>query len=132
MLLMENSPPASPGFIGSLRALGDGLIASVQDRLELFSVELQEEKFRLIQTFIWISAAVFTGLMAITFASLTLVYFFWESARLAVLGGLTLFYAGALLAIIIAFRRYVARQPRPFAATLSEIKEDRACIQPRN
>ncbi len=132
MIQMENSAPASLGLVGSMRALGDGLIASVQDRLELFSLELQEEKFRLIQTFIWISAAVFTGLMAITFASITLVYLFWESARLAALGGLTLFYTGALVVIIVAFRRYVARQPKPFAATLSEIKEDRACIQTKN
>ena len=65
---------ATPGFIASFRTLGDSLLAGVQDRLELFTVELQEEKLRLIQTFIWISAAVFTGMMAITFASLTLVY----------------------------------------------------------
>jgi uncharacterized membrane protein YqjE len=126
---METPPP--PGFVDSLRALGDGLIASVQDRLELFSVELQEEKFRLIQVFIWISAGVFTAMMAITFASLTVVYLFWESARLAALGGLTALYAGALVAIVIAFRRYVARQPKPFAATLQEIGEDRACIRKR-
>jgi len=126
---METPPPASTGFLASFRALGDSLLGTMQDRLELLSVELQEEKFRLIQTFIWISAAVFTGVMAITFASLTLVYLFWESARLAVLGGLTVFYAGALLAIIFAFRRYLARQPRPFAATLQEIGEDRACIR---
>jgi len=129
---MENSSPASTGIMGSLRTLGDGLIASVQDRLELFSVELQEEKFRLIQTFLWISAAVFTGMMAVMFASLTLVYLFWESARLAVLGGLTVLYAAALIAIIIAFRRYLALQPSPFAVTLHEIKDDRACIQTRN
>ena len=41
-------------------------------------------------------------------------------STLAVLGGLTVLYAGALLAIVIAFRRYLARQPRPFAATLQE------------
>lgn len=115
--------------MGALSALGDGLIASLQDRIELFSVELQEEKYRLIQTFIWISAAIFTGMIAITFASLTLVYLFWESARLAVLGGLTLFYAGALIAIILALRRYLSRQPSPFNATLQEIKEDRSCIR---
>ena len=119
---------ATPGFIASFRALGDSLLATVHDRLELFAVELQEEKFRLIQTFVWISAAVFTGMLAITFASLTLVYLFWESARLAVLGGLAILYAGALVAIIIAFRRFIARQPSPFSATLHEIGEDRACI----
>jgi len=118
--------------MGSLRTLGDGLIASVQDRLELFSVELQEEKFRLIQTFIWISAAVFTGMMTVILASLTAVYLFWDSARLAVLGGLTLLYATALVAIILAFRRYRARQPRPFASSLQEIGEDRACIRKTN
>ena len=129
---MEPATPASAGFLHSLRALGDGLLASVQNRLELFSVELQEEKFRLIQTFVWISAAVFTGMMALTFVSLTLVYLFWASARLAVLGGLAVFYAGALVAIIIAFRRFIARQPRPFSATRQEIGEDRACIRNEN
>jgi uncharacterized membrane protein YqjE len=126
---METATPGSAGFLASLRTLGDTLLGTVQDRLELFSVELQEEKFRLIQTFIWISAAVFAGLMTITFASLTLVYLFWESARLAVLGGLTLFYGAALVAIILSFRRFIARQPSPFSATRQELGEDRACIR---
>jgi len=126
------SAPASSGFIGSLRALADGLLATAQERLELFGVELQEEKFRLIQTIVWISAAIFAGGMAITFASITLVYLFWESARLAVLGALTLFYSGALVVVIVTFRRHLARQPRPFAASLQEIQNDRACIHTTN
>jgi len=129
---MENATSSRPGFLGSFRVLGDGLLATVQDRLKLFSIELHEEKLRLVQTFIWISAAVFTGIMAITFASLTLVYLFWESSRLAMLGGFTLLYGGALLVIITGFRRYLARQPKPFAATLQEIEEDRACIRTGN
>jgi uncharacterized membrane protein YqjE len=129
---MENGRPASSGFLGSLRALGDGLLATVQDRIELVSVELQEEKIRLIRTFVWICAAVFSGVMAITFASITLVYLFWESARLAVLGGLTVLYSAALVVVMIAFRRYLARQPKPFAATLDEIGDDRACIRNKN
>ncbi len=129
---MQSAPAAPSGFLDSFRVLGDSLLATVQDRLELFSVELQEEKFRLILTFIWISAAVFTAIMTIAFASLTLVYLFWESARLAVLGGLTIFYAGALVAIIVAFRRYIARQPSPFSATRQEIGKDRTCIRNEN
>lgn len=119
----------APGFLDSLRQLGAGLLGAVHDRVELLAVELQEEKFRLIQAFVWISAAVFTGMMALTFASLTLVYLFWESARLAVLGGLAVFYLVALGGIIVAFRRYLARQPRPFAATLQELQDDRTCIR---
>lgn len=120
------------GFFGSLRALGDALVASLENRLELLSVELQEEKFRLVQTFIWISAAVFTGMMAIVFASLTVVYLFWENARAAALGGLTIFYAVAWIVIALAFHRYLTRQPKPFAATLSEIGKDRTCIRPES
>ena len=129
---MDKSAPGPPGILDSFRALGDGLLATVQDRLHLFSVELQEEKLRLIKTFVWICAAVFAGMMAIAFASLTLVYFFWADARLAVLGGLTLFYAGALGAIVVAFRRFIAAQPSPFAATQQEIGEDRACIRKKS
>ena len=129
---MDTASPAPTGFLSSFRALGDGLLNTVQHRLELFSVELQEEKFRLIQTFIWISAAVFAAMMTLTFASLTLVYLFWDSARLAVLGGLTLVYAAALVAIIVAFRRFTARQPNPFTASLQEIGADRACIRSEN
>jgi len=126
---MKPSTSTSTGCLASLRTLGDGLLATVQDRLELFTVELKEEKFRLIQVFIWITATVFTAMMAITFASLTLVYLLWDSARLSVLCGLTLIYSGALGVIVIAFRGYLARQPSPLTATLHEIEQDRACIR---
>jgi uncharacterized membrane protein YqjE len=128
---METTP-GHTGFLCSLRSLGEGLLASVQDRLELVSIELQEEKFRLIRIFVWVSAAVFLGMMAIMFASLTLVYLFWDSARILVLGGLTAFYAVALGVVIIAFRRFIARQPNPFSATLQELEEDRACFRNKN
>ncbi|MDO8541543.1 MAG: phage holin family protein [Opitutaceae bacterium] len=130
--MTEPPRPTAKGFVAALRALGDGIFASCQHRLGLLSAELQEEKLRLIQTFIWISAAVFTGMMAMAFASLTVVYLFWESARLWVLGGLTIVYAASLVAIILAFRAYLLRQPSPFAATLHEIGEDRACIHTKN
>lgn len=126
------SSDSPPRFVASLRGLGESLLAGVQDRVELVALELQEEKFRLIQTFCWISAGMFATAMALTFASLTLVYLFWDTARLAVLVGLTLAYAGAATAIVLAFRRYLARQPRPFAATVEELKEDRACIPKPN
>jgi uncharacterized membrane protein YqjE len=123
---MEPRTPASHGFLDSLRSLGSGLLGSLQSRLELLSVELHEEKFRLIQIFIWISAAVFTGMLAMTFASITLVYFFWDTARLAVLGGLTALYAVAFFLIIRFFKAYLARQPKPFAATINELQKDRS------
>lgn len=126
---MPAAPSGSSGLLAAARTLGDSLLGLLQDRLELFAVELQEEKFRLIHTFIWISAALFAAMMTIMLASLTVVYLFWESARLAVLAGLTGLYGAALVAIIVALRRYLARQPSPFAASRQEMTEDRACIR---
>lgn len=123
------TPPPTPGLISSLRRLTDGLLGSIESRLQLLAVEVQEEKYRLIQNFIWISAALFAGMLAITFFSLTVVYLFWDRARLAVLIGFTVLYAGAVVAIILRFKRYLARQPKPFASTLAEIREDRSCIR---
>lgn len=129
---MRNGPPAPPGILDSLRTLADGLVGAVQERLGLFSIELQEEKFRFIQTFFWISAVLFGGVMAVTFASLTLVYLFWESARIAVLGGLAIAYTAVFIALIAGFRRHLARQPRVLSATLQELAMDRACITEKN
>jgi uncharacterized membrane protein YqjE len=124
--------PAPGGLVNAVRGLADSLLASARQRLELFALELHQEKFRAIQIFIWVSGAVFSAVMALTFLSLTVVYLFWETARLAVLGGLALFYTAGFVAILLTFRRYLARQPRPFNATLAELQNDRACTRPEN
>jgi uncharacterized membrane protein YqjE len=129
---MIESPAEPPGFAATLRSLADGVLAGVQDRVALLAVELQEEKYRLIRNLLWIVAAFFAGVMALTFASLAIVYLFWEQARLAVLGGLALVYGLALVAILFGLKRERARRAPPFAATLEEISEDRSCIRPRD
>lgn len=118
------------GIISAAGTLIESVLELVRNRVQLVSVEIQEEKFRLIQVMIWLASAVFAGTMAVVLASVTLVYFFWETARLAVLTGLTAFYALGLITILLGFRRYLARQPKPFAATIGEFEKDRACIQP--
>src|SRR3954464_1358136 len=102
---MATTAPGSTGFLHSFRALGAELLGTVEERIKLFTVELQEEKLRFIQVFIWTSAALFAAMLTITFASLALVYLFWASARLAVLGGLTALYAAALVGIVLGLRR---------------------------
>jgi len=130
--VIDSGPAGSPGFLGAFRALGDSLLGSLQGRIELLAIELEEEKYRLIQILFWISAAVFSAAMGIIFGSLVLVYLFWESARLAVLAGLGVFYLAIFIATAIGFRRFLKRQPRPFAGTIDELEEDRACIRDEN
>jgi uncharacterized membrane protein YqjE len=129
---MDVRTPANSGLLGSLRGLADGLLGSARERLELFALELQEEKYRAIQLFIWISMGVFSAVLAITFASLTIIYLFWESARLAVLGGFAVLYAAGCIVILLYCRKLIARQPKPFEGTIAELQQDRACIRPQN
>lgn len=129
---MEMRAPAEGGLLGSIRGLADGLLGSARDRLELLSIELHEEKFRAIQLFIWISAAIFSAILAITFVSLTIVFLFWDTARLTVLGGFALLYGGAFFVILASVKKFIKRQPRPFQATLAELQQDRTCIRPQN
>jgi uncharacterized membrane protein YqjE len=131
-MIMDAHEPTPPGFLDSLRGLGANLLGTAHDRIELFTVELHEEKVRLVQLLIWIGAIGFAAVMAMTFITLTVVYLFWDNARFAVLVGFAVFYAAALVGTGLAFRKYLARQPRPFDATLQEIREDRSCMQNEN
>lgn len=128
---METPSSASPGFVKSLSALGDSLLGALQERIELVSVEFAEEKYRLTRLVIWIGAAVFAGGMALTFATLTIVYLLWDSARLAALIGFTVLYGGVLAWVVTMLRRQFTHQPKPFAATIGSLEEDRACIRNR-
>lgn len=129
---MSETPPSPAGLLEAARLFGGQLVATVQDRVTLLSIELQEEKLRLTYLLLWVSAVVFAGIMALTFATLLLVQLCWDSARLPVLVGFTLLYGGIALALIIAFRRFLQRQPRPLAVTLNELEGDARCFQSKN
>lgn len=126
----DGSPAGSGGLLHSVRALVDNVLASAQQRLELLALELREEKLRAVQLLIWLSAAVFAAVLSLVFGSLTLVYLFWETARLQVLLGLTAFYAIGCVVAVRGFRRCFHQMPRPFEGTLAELRSDRACIPP--
>lgn len=123
---MRAVEPQSP--IQALRTLADNLLGAVRERVALLSLEVEEERDRLLISVVWISAAMVAAALTLIFASVTLVYVFWDTARLTVLGCLTAFYAAGFAAIALALRRYLLRQPRPFAATLAEIDQDRSCL----
>ena len=55
----------------------------MQTRLELFSVELQEEKCRSVQTMLLTSAVITLTGTALILLTITVVVLFWESARTA-------------------------------------------------
>lgn len=118
------------GILAAAGSALDGVMETIHTRLRLLSLELQEEKLRLVQLAFWIAAAVFCGGMVMTFLSAIIVYVFWDRAPLEALVGLAAFYVVSFAVILRQFRRFLGRQPTPFDSTLHELQKDRACIRP--
>lgn len=126
---MGDSEQNSKGLLSSLRNLLETGLAGLQNRIELFAVELREEKCRLIEILLWATAAVFLGMMAVTFVTLAIVIYFWPHARVAALIGVSLFYVATALAAFYGLRTRLTKGPLPFDDTLREIKKDRECLR---
>lgn len=124
-----SKPGASGGGIfNSIRRLFESVLAIFQNRFELFAVELQEEKYRLVELLILVGAALFLGAIGIALLIAVVIFLFPESWRLGVAATL-----GALCLIgvaVIAFRlRKRLRQP-PFEASMDQLRKDWQCLNP--
>ena len=126
---MADSPESAPGIFGSLRRLLDTLLATAQNRVELFALELQEEKCRLIELLLWLSAVVALGLLSLAMVTLTIVVLFWDNGRLAALITLSVLYLLATGGAYWALNTRLRKGNLPFSGTVSELKKDQECIR---
>lgn len=112
----------------SLQRLLDTGLAIAGNRVELFAVELREEKCRLVEAILCAVAVAALGVMALTLVTFTVVVLLWENGRIPALAGLAVLYlAGTFFAWRALQRRLKASLA--FAATLEQIKKDRACLE---
>lgn len=125
------SDPAPTRLGESLRGFADSGLATIQARLELFGLELKEEKLRaggfLFDT---VLAALFIG-FGFVFLLAFLTVLFWDTHRLLALGLAT---AGLFAAGVWAGTRAAARLragSRLFSASLAEIAHDRDSLRPK-
>ena len=123
----------APGSLGSrLRSSIAGALGLLQTRLELLATEFQEEKLRLGSLLGYAAAAFFFLGFGAVMLALFLTVLLWDSHRLLALGIFTaLFLAIGILAALAAAR--IGRQgSRLFAASISELAQDREMIRPDN
>ncbi len=128
---MSAGDPPRRGVFESLRRLCDTGLSLLQNRVELFAVEVQEEKERLVRILVLAAVAVFLVNMAAMALTLAVVFLAGESARGPVLIGLTVIYLGAAVAAFVVLRRHLRSAPPPFNATISELKKDREWLNSR-
>jgi len=99
-----------------------------QARLELFLVELREERIRLFDTLLLVALCVVCVVMTLAVVTFTLVVIFWDGQRILVLTLLALAYATGAGVSFWTLRNRLRRW-EAFAATLEQIKKDRACFE---
>ena len=128
---MDTTTESGPGVFSSVKRLLNTALAGVENRIELFLVELREERFRVFGVLLLGCAAGVLGFMALLTGTVTLAVIFWDSARVTVLVILSACYflatAGTVWRLSVKLRKWSS-----FSATLDELKKDRACLGEKN
>ena len=119
----------SAGLVASVQRLTASLLAILSTRLELLANELQEERLRLMQMLFFALFAVFCFATSLLLLNAFIVVLFWDSHRLAALGGLSGVYlvAGAVLAMVL--RAKLGADSKIFSASLAELNKDRQALR---
>jgi uncharacterized membrane protein YqjE len=129
MTTADESGQGSVGFAESVRRLGKSLLDLLHTRTELFTVELQEEKVRVLKLVLWVAAAITVGVSGLLIAMGALALCVWEAAGSWGLVGLAAGALGAAALILWGVHRNITNSPAPFAGTVAEFKKDAACLR---
>lgn len=118
----SNSHP--PGLLRQARRLAVSGLAALHNRGELFAVELQEEKARLVELLVWTVVAGFLGMIFVILATATIIFLFPAGARIYVAVGFCVFYLVAAVLALLNLRALWKDSPVPFSDTIAEGKKD--------
>ena len=117
------NPPrtTSKEFVRRLATMGE-------NRFELLTVEVQEERERLLHAFLLALGVAAFGLLAGLVLTAAIVVFLWARSPWTVLLTLTVIYGAAGFYL---YRRLtqLLRNWQTFPATLDQIRKDRACLE---
>jgi uncharacterized membrane protein YqjE len=128
---MSNQDPRPAGILESLRRICDNGLALVQNRAELFAVEVQEQKVRVGRTLLLAAVALLLANSALLVIATTSVVLAGPNARAPVLIVLSLAYVVATVVAFVLLRNELRSTPPPFNGTVSELRKDREWLTSR-
>src|SRR5262245_4458141 len=117
------------GWTAATRRLASNAVGAIENRVELFALELREEKNHAVGVLIWVCTAVLCGLMALVAITATVILFVPEEKRAYAAGAFALLY---LILAVVAYLRARARMSHespPFSATIEEFRKDQEWLQ---
>jgi uncharacterized membrane protein YqjE len=127
---MDDPQPDPGGLLATGKRIVRLLGNLAHSRLDLFLVELKEERIRVFDALLLVVVGVVCAVMALVLFTFTLVVIFWDHSVL-VLAVLTLVYGVGASAAFLTLRDRLRRWDS-FSATLEQFKKDRACLEKPN
>lgn len=121
---MDNADPAGGGLLSSLRRAGTVAMSLFRTRIELFAVELQEEKLHALNLLAWLAAAVAFGVAGLLLGLGALAFFLWQRFGYSAVFVLALASVLCSTAFFWKIRFRILSSPGPFATTISELGKD--------
>jgi uncharacterized membrane protein YqjE len=125
----SDEPPRSRGLSDSIFRLGGTALALLRTRLELVTVEFDEEREWATELLVLVLSGVLLALFALLFASIFVIAYFWEAYRLWAIAGVTLFYVALAVLTFMRLQQRRREKPAPFAATLAELGHDVSALR---
>ena len=129
---MSNSASATPaGVIDSIRSFLASWVAVVKTRVEIISVEIEEQREWFTRLILLAVAALFCVSLGIILLTLFVVVLFWDTdARRWVLGGFSALYLGGGVFLFLNLKQRMKSKPKLFASTAAELEKDYSALQP--
>ncbi|MGR0053530.1 phage holin family protein [Pseudomonas aeruginosa] len=114
----------------SLRRFGAAFLGLLHGHVELFGIELQEQKANTLRLLLFAGLALVFALLLLVGLSLLVLIVFWDTNRLAAALGLCLFYVIGSLFCGWRLHQSINDESSPFSATLEELANDRERLLP--
>jgi uncharacterized membrane protein YqjE len=122
--MMDKTFESSKGLFDSLTALTKTFVAIAHTRLELLSIDLEEERERFMSLLILSLVALFSLMVGVVLITITLILAFWDSYRLIAIGSLAgIFLVTGSLTCWCIIKKYQSK-PRLFLGSLLELVKD--------
>ncbi|WP_072340620.1 MULTISPECIES: phage holin family protein [unclassified Pseudomonas] len=127
---IDESSSSEAGTKATARRLGAALLGLLHSHVELFGMELQEQKARTVSLLLFAGLALVFGLLLLVGLSALVLILVWDTYRLAGIIGLCLFYLLAALFCGLRLKAAIYDESSPFHATLEELANDRERLLP--
>ena len=121
---------SSSGPSSTSRRLGAAVLGLLHSHVELFGIELQEQKARTVSLLLFAGLALVFALLLLVGLSALVMILVWDTYRLTGIISLCVFYTLAAAFCGVRLKAAIFDESTPFHATLEELANDRERLLP--